>query len=560
MDGPLSRGPGRSRAGRRARRLHGRADERRSAQVRRGVRRHARRRARAPVPALQRRAHLSRPDPISALGGEGSGDAGNHRVPPVQRHLPAVAHDLDGRPGAPAGARAAYAHGVLDGRVARRHPHGQYDAHQKRVLSQERHPKQRSHDARRALHPPRQRAVARHDHHGPRVPHGAVCLEPGVRAHGARQSELALQLRVRHGSADGQVRRAVLLAGPKPVHGGLREALRRAVRGRVRRCADDVSGVPADDGTADEPMSRGQRIVSVVLAGAALAAVSTAVSAQSSIETYHVQGNVHLLLGAGANVAVQVGEDGVLVVDTGGTASREAVLAAIREISDGPIRWIINTSADRAHTGGNETISQAGMTVNGNPAAIISHENVLARMTAENRPVTEMPLNTFFEAGRDFYFNGEAIFLHHVPAAHTDGDIFVYFRGSDVLVAGDLFLTTQYPVIDLAAGGGVDGFVAGLNAMLDIAVPAYLQEGGTYVIPGHGRIGDEADIVSFRDMLFIVRARIADLIAEGKSLEQAIQARPALDYDPRYGNASSDWTSDDFVAAIYQNLKARGAR
>jgi glyoxylase-like metal-dependent hydrolase (beta-lactamase superfamily II) len=307
-------------------------------------------------------------------------------------------------------------------------------------------------------------------------------------------------------------------------------------------------------------MTRGQRIVGVVLAGAALAAASAAVSAQPSIETYHVQGNVHLLLGAGANVAVQVGEDGVLVVDTGGTASREALLAAIREISDGPIRWIVNTSADRAHTGGNETISQAGMTVNGNPAAIISHENVLARMTAENRPVTEMPLNTFFEAGRDFYFNGEAIFLHHVPAAHTDGDIFVYFRGSDVLVAGDLFLTTQYPVIDLAAGGGVDGFVAGLNAMLDIAVPAYLQEGGTYVIPGHGRVGDEADIVSFRDMLFIVRARVADLIAEGKSLEQAIEARPALDYDPRYGDASSEWTSDDFVAAIYQDLKARGGR
>ena len=103
------------------------------------------------------------------------------------------------------------------------------------------------------------------------------------------------------------------------------------------------------------------------------------------------------------------------------------------------------------------------MTVNGNPAAIISHENVLARMTAANRPVTEMPLNTFFEAGRDFYFNGEAVFLHHVPAAHNDGDIFVYFRGSDVLVAGDLFVTTQYPVIDLAAGGGVDGFVRGVE-------------------------------------------------------------------------------------------------
>ena len=307
-------------------------------------------------------------------------------------------------------------------------------------------------------------------------------------------------------------------------------------------------------------MTRASRIVRVACVSAALLGACTAARAQSSIETYHVQGNVHLLRGAGANVAVQVGRDGVLVVDTGSTASREALLAAIRELSDGPIRWIVNTSADRDHTGGNETVSQAGMTVNGNPAAIISHENVLARMTAENRPVTELPLNTFFEAGRDFYFNGEAVFLHHAPRAHTDGDLFVYFRGSDVLVAGDLFVTTQYPVIDLAAGGGIDGFIDALNAMLDIAVPAYLQEGGTYVIPGHGRLGDEADLVSARDMLFIVRARVADLIAEGKTLEQAIEARPALDYDTRFGNPSSDWTSEDFVAAIYQDLQARGGR
>jgi cyclase len=291
----------------------------------------------------------------------------------------------------------------------------------------------------------------------------------------------------------------------------------------------------------------------------ALAATATAAVAQESIETYHVQGNVHVLLGAGANVAMQVGEDGVLVVDTGSRASREALLAAIREISDGPIRWIVNTSAELDHTGGNETVSQAGMTVNGNPAAIISHENVLARMTAANRPVTEMPLNTFFEAGRDFYFNGEAVFLHHVPNAHSDGDIVVYFRGSDVLVAGDLFVTTQYPVIDVAAGGGIDGTIDGLNLMLDIAVPAYLQEGGTYVIPGHGRIGDEADILTFRDMLVIVRARIADLIAQGKTLAQVQEARPALDYDLRYGNDDGGWTSADFVEAIYTDLKARGS-
>jgi cyclase len=274
--------------------------------------------------------------------------------------------------------------------------------------------------------------------------------------------------------------------------------------------------------------------------------------AQQSIESYHVQGNVHMLIGAGANVAVQVGEEGVLVVDTGAAASREALLAAIRRLSDKPIRWIVNTNGELDHTGGNETVSQAGLTVNGNPAAIVAHENVLARMTAANRPVTEMPLNTFFESGRDFFFNGEAVFLHHVPS-QNDGNIFVYFRGSDVLVAGDLFVTTQYPVIDLAAGGSVDGYLGGLNEMLDIAVPAYLQEGGTYVIPGHGRVGDEADILTFRDMIFIVRARIADLITQGKTLEQVVAAKPALDYDLRYDTRA--YTSAQFVEAVYRDLK-----
>jgi cyclase len=297
-----------------------------------------------------------------------------------------------------------------------------------------------------------------------------------------------------------------------------------------------------------------RRLTLAALGALAVAAALPAL-AQEPVEAFHVQGNVHLLLGAGANVVVQIGEEGVLVVDTGAAAQRDAVLAAIRRLSDQPIRWIINTSAGLDHTGGNETVSQAGMTVNGNPAAIVSHENVLARMTADDRPVTEMPLNTFFEAGRDFYFNGEAVFLYHVPRAHSDGDVVVYFRGSDVLVAGELFVTTRYPVIDLDAGGGVDGLLQGLNAMLDVAVPAYLQEGGTYVVPGQGRVGDEADLVSFRDMIFIVRARVADLVAQGMTLQQVLAAKPALDYDLRYGNDNGDWTSAHFVEAIYRDLK-----
>ncbi|PYS35326.1 MAG: hypothetical protein DMG14_27230 [Acidobacteria bacterium] len=271
-------------------------------------------------------------------------------------------------------------------------------------------------------------------------------------------------------------------------------------------------------------------------------------AAQGEIKIFHVQGNVYMLVGAGANVAVQIGDEGVVVVDTGAAQMREKVLAAMRQLSTKPIRWIINTHADPDHTGGNETISQAGTTVNGNPAAIVAHEKVLAHMSQSSRPSTEWPLNTFFEDTRDFYFNGEAIFLYHFPSGHSDGDVFVYFRSSDVLVAGDLFVTTTYPVIDAKAGGGVDGFIAGLNKMLDIAVPKYLQEGGTYVIPGHGRVGDEADILEYRDMIVIIRDRIQDMIKRGMTLDQVKAAQPTLDYDTRYGDPTA------FVEAVYRDL------
>ncbi len=287
---------------------------------------------------------------------------------------------------------------------------------------------------------------------------------------------------------------------------------------------------------------------------------ATPARAQPTIEAFHVQGNVWMLTGAGANIAVQVGDEGVLIVDTGAAAARTQVLDAVRRLSTKPIRWIVNTSADLDHTGGNETLSQAGETVNGNPAAIIAHENVLGRMTAAKRKSTEIPLNTFFESGRDFSFNGEAIFLYYVPKAHTDGDIMVYFRGSDVLVSGDLFTTTAYPVIDLAAGGGVDGFIAGLNTMLDVTVPQYLQEGGTYVIPGHGRVCDEADVLEYRDMVQILRDRIADMVMRGMTLDQVLATKPALDYDPRYGGDRGPWTTAKFVEAVYKDLKQMPAK
>ena len=273
---------------------------------------------------------------------------------------------------------------------------------------------------------------------------------------------------------------------------------------------------------------------------------------RNEIETFHVQGNVYMLVGAGPNIAVQIGDEGVLVVDTGVVSMRDKVLAAIRKLSTKPIRWIVNTSADVDHTSGNETVSQAGKTVNGNPADIVAHEGVLARMTEMSRSITERPLRTFFENSRDFSFNGEAIFLHHFNG-HTNGDSLVYFRGSDVLVAGDLFLTTTFPVIDMQAGGVVDGLIAGLNKMLEIAVPKYLQEGGTYVIPGHGRVSDEADVVEYRDMVVIIRDRIQDLVKRGMTLDQVKSARVALDYEGRYGVESGT----RFVETLYKILSEK---
>jgi glyoxylase-like metal-dependent hydrolase (beta-lactamase superfamily II) len=185
---------------------------------------------------------------------------------------------------------------------------------------------------------------------------------------------------------------------------------------------------------------------------------------------------------------------------------------------------------------------------------IVAHENVLTTMSIEDRPVTEWPLNSFFESQRDFYFNGEAIFLYHIPSAHTDGDILVYFRGSDVLVTGDLFVTTHFPVFDPGSGGGINGFIEGLNRALDITVPAWLQEGGTYVIPGHGRVSDEADVVSYRDMVLFVRDRVRHMVGQGMSLRDVQLARPSLDYDLRYSSDDIPWTPGMFIDAVYRSL------
>jgi cyclase len=290
---------------------------------------------------------------------------------------------------------------------------------------------------------------------------------------------------------------------------------------------------------------------------------------KAEVHVLHVQGNVYMLVGAGGNITLQVGDEGVLLVDTSFEQMSDKVVAAIRSLSDKPIRYIINTHSHSDHVGGNAPIAKAGATIAGGNmgvgantgAAILAHENVLNRMTAPTgqqapTPTAAWPTDTYFTKKKELFFNGEAIEIIHQPAAHTDGDSLVFFRRSDVLSSGDLFGTITYPVIDLERGGNIQGIVDALNAILEITIPKDKQEGGTYVIPGHGRLCDEADVLEYRDMVTIIRDRIQDLVKKGMTLEQVKAARPTLDYDGRYGAKTGSWTTDMFVDAVYRNLSA----
>jgi glyoxylase-like metal-dependent hydrolase (beta-lactamase superfamily II) len=274
------------------------------------------------------------------------------------------------------------------------------------------------------------------------------------------------------------------------------------------------------------------------------------------VRAVKVQGNVYVIVGAGANIAAHVGEDGILVVDTGAAGQGEKVVAAVKALApDKEIRWVINTSPNADHIANNEVVSKAGRTVNGNQAAVVAHENANERMIARNVPDAGRPYNTYFEAARDFPFNGEPVILSHDASTVDDASTVVFFRRSDVLVTGDVFRTDSFPVIDLDAGGSTQGVIDALNRLLDLAVPSKsLQEGGTYIVPGHGRISDEHDLVWYRDMLVIIRDRIQDMVGRKMTLAQVQAAKPALDYEGRYGAETGAWTTAMFVEAIYKDL------
>jgi cyclase len=278
----------------------------------------------------------------------------------------------------------------------------------------------------------------------------------------------------------------------------------------------------------------------------------------ADFEVVHVQGAVYLLGSPSGNVTVQVGAEGVFVVDTSYEQLTPKLLAAIRKLSDKPIIWMVNTSIDAHHIGGNEALprlANAGIRQN---VRVIAHENILRRMTAAPRGVDPVvpdrlwPNDEYFLPQKDLSFNGEAVIVYHMPEAHTDGDSIVFFRSSNVLAVGDIFTPRKYPVIDVQNGGTVQGLINALNKILLITVPLKYQEGGTYVVSGHGRICDEADVVEYRDMVTIIRDRVQDLIKKGSTWEQVKAARPTRDYDAEYGGYN-----EAFLEAIYKTLSAK---
>ena len=306
----------------------------------------------------------------------------------------------------------------------------------------------------------------------------------------------------------------------------------------------------------------------------AQAPVGQTPEAPDEIGVLHVQGSVYMLHLPGpedTNLVAQVGPQGILLVDTGPAGLSERVMATIEERFDRTVEIVVNTHLHPEHTGGNEAFQRAadeartasgrgggGGGFGGGPALrIIAHENTLNRMNGavegeDEQPFEAWPTSTFFTREKELYFNGEPIEILSVPNAHTDGDVLVFFRGSDVIAAGDVFVTNSYPVIDGPRGGNIQGVLDGLNHILDLTVPEFNQQGGTRVIPGHGRLCNESDVDDYRNFMTIVRDRIQALVKEGKTLEQVKAARPTLDFDGVFENPN--YPAATFIEAVYRDV------
>jgi cyclase len=290
------------------------------------------------------------------------------------------------------------------------------------------------------------------------------------------------------------------------------------------------------------------------------------------LDVVKVRKNFYMIAGAGGNIGVQIGSDGVVLVNSGTTQAADRVLAEIKKLTDLPIRYVINTDAGADFVGGNEKLAKAGYTIftnalgnagfasamtSGGAASILAHESVLNRMTKDGYSNAAAPSEAFFAARKPLRMNDEGIEVLYQPGAHSDADSFVLFRGSDVVVTGDVMDMTRFPVIDLAHGGTIQGEIDALNKLIELTIaptPFIYKDVGTYVIPGHGRLSEQMEVVEYRDMVVTMRDRIADLMMQKKTLDQIKAARPALPYETRYGSKTGSWTTDAFIEAVYKSL------